>query len=145
VNMDGPQIGVGFPTPDRSTDRPAQHAPCNVQAEETFVAFYRDFVPRLVRFLRWQGVPLTEADAGHSQRADNNARSAAAQRHGHAGFATESQDQTPQHSRESRGWGARPTAPLMLMTDRSRPPRRTGGTHRVPRFWLYGSRDQSVG
>ena len=36
-----------------NSDRAAQDA--------AFAAFYRDFVPRLVAFLRWQGVPLSSA------------------------------------------------------------------------------------
>jgi hypothetical protein len=36
--------------------------PPDLAARDTeFAAFYRGYVPRLVAFLRWQGVPLPEA------------------------------------------------------------------------------------
>ncbi|HET8661442.1 MAG TPA: sigma-70 family RNA polymerase sigma factor [Micromonosporaceae bacterium] len=45
--------------------RPREHSPASPAAapdkDRAFAEFYRQFVPTLVGFLRWQGVPLREA------------------------------------------------------------------------------------
>ena len=59
--MDDPQVQTNTTT----SGGPAAVAPDGQAVarahDDTFAAFYREAVPKLVLFLRWQGVPLTDA------------------------------------------------------------------------------------
>jgi RNA polymerase sigma factor (sigma-70 family) len=53
---DGQEVTSRTPPPARPEVPPGRAA-----SDEAFIAFYRGSLPRLVAFLRWQGVPLPDA------------------------------------------------------------------------------------